>query len=172
MLLAGEQCGNDGCRRGIAAFRLQDDDGIVDAHFAKLLGHQKAMPVRADDDHGRGVVELGGAQGRGLQQGVIADQLVKLLWVAFAGQGPQASAGAAGEEDGDEGGHEWELALVCDARVEDIESALTRPSGPPSPILGEGTAGLWWVLCGSGACGFDLGQEFLGIFLHQGLIGA
>jgi hypothetical protein len=47
------------------------------------------------------------AQGGVLQQAVgAAREPQKLLGFTFARQGPQAGAGAAAEDDGDEGGHE------------------------------------------------------------------
>ncbi len=61
------------------------------------LGVQCAMPV---PPRRQAAAEAGQPAGRGLQHGLFAHQGEELLGVLFAGQGPQAGAGATGENNG------------------------------------------------------------------------
>ena len=69
-----------------------------------LFRGEEAVGVVADQDRGDGAGQRGSAARGVLQQGPLVRQLEELLGIALAGQGPQAGAGAAGEQDRDEHG--------------------------------------------------------------------
>ncbi len=63
---------------------------------AQLLGDQEAMRLVAHDN-GRGCIEPGHTQCRGLQHGFLAYQRQQLLGVQLARQRPEPGTGAAGK---------------------------------------------------------------------------
>ncbi len=92
--------GGDG-RRAVTADRLQHDAGVGDTRGAQLLGDQKPMLLIADDDR-RGEARTGGTQGGFLHHRPLRHQRPELLGEAFPRYRPQAGAGAAGQDNGDD----------------------------------------------------------------------
>ena len=93
--------GGDGRRRRSVApdgFEKYTQRGHADA--AHLLCDQKTMFVVAHDQRGTRILQAGQTQHGFLQHGVLAGQGQKLLGQRGTGQGPQAGAGASGEDDG------------------------------------------------------------------------
>ena len=89
----------------VAADRFQDQRGRRGADLAQLLGDHE--PVFFIGNHQRriGARQAAQSQPGGLQQGFLAQQRQELLGMRLARQGPEARAGAAGKDDGDQRRH-------------------------------------------------------------------
>ena len=90
---------------GIAAARLEDDAALR-ARGLQRIDDQKTMVFSgyADDlAGGNAQIHLGNALQRQPQQAFAVDQRNELLRKAFARQRPKARAGAAAQDDGDDG---------------------------------------------------------------------
>jgi hypothetical protein len=89
-------------RCGVAPGRLEQDLGVVYTGSAQLLGHQETVFLVAHHQRRRQLAKALEAQHGLLQQAVLAGQWQELLRVQLARQRPQAGAGAAGQDDGDD----------------------------------------------------------------------
>ena len=93
--------GDGRCR--IAAFRFQQDGGGRQSQLQQLLCHDETVSLVTNNNGPGDVREARQAGGGLLQHGALAREGQKLLGHQLAGQRPQAGAGAARKDDGDEG---------------------------------------------------------------------
>ena len=124
---------------GVAANRLQQDARGDDAGGAELLGDQETVLLVAHDDR-RGEAVAAGAERGFLEQGVLGDQRPELLGEALARDRPEAGAGAAGEDDRNDGGgvHAGGVCLIGGGG-DRVKAVLTVHGVlPPGAWLGGG----------------------------------
>ena len=98
-------------RRGVAALGLQQDGGGRQPHLAQLLGDEEAVGFVANDD---GPQDAGNPASRAAVSWSMVRSPVSArscLGMQLARQRPEARAGAAGEDHGDEG-HEGGIVPV------------------------------------------------------------
>jgi hypothetical protein len=88
-------------RGGVARRRLEQDAGCA-AGAARLFRHQEAVLLARHHQRRAGLRDFAQAQEGLLQQRTLAGQVEKLLGMQLARQRPQARAGAAGQQDGDD----------------------------------------------------------------------
>jgi DNA-binding transcriptional regulator of glucitol operon len=96
---AGIQCRRRQRRGRVATGGFQQQGPIGNAQFAQLLGGDETVVLVADDD-GRAQRQAIESAQRVLQQALPAEQGLKLLGVLLARHRPQARAGAAAEDHG------------------------------------------------------------------------
>ena len=87
-------------RRSIFRLGFKQDAGGPDTELAQLFGDEKTVFVVAHQQRRRVVSHLQRPDYSILQQGIIIDQVDKLLGVGLARQGPQPCATATGKNDG------------------------------------------------------------------------
>ena len=88
------QGGGKNGRRGIAAFRLDQNCARLCPNCGQLFGNDKAK-IAVGDDQRRAKICTTHAQQSHLKQALIAHKGHELLWVAFARQGPKTRARTA-----------------------------------------------------------------------------
>lgn len=93
VLFEGRQAGQSQRRRGISAYRLEQDASGCQAGGVQLLGDQEAVLVVADHQRGGAAIDAFQTPRGFLQQGIVLGvQLQELLRVMLARHGPEARA--------------------------------------------------------------------------------